>query len=70
MKRLSKGDLVYVPSGATLFTNDKDGTVRKIMKLSQPVNLLITQLEETNYEVLYEGEKWLIEQRKTYEVLE
>ena len=68
MKRLNKGDLVYVPSGATLHTKDAYGSPQKIMKLARPENLLITELLKSHFEVLYEGEKWLIEKNKTYKV--
>mgnify|MGYP003627951973 CR=1 FL=1 len=68
MKKLNKGDLVYIPSGAMLHANDSHGTVQRIMKLAKPANLLITELSNLHFEVLYEGEKWLIEKNKTYKV--
>ena len=45
----AKGDLVHVPSGVTLFTEDDDGSTRKIMKLSRPAKLLVTEINETTY---------------------
>ena len=62
-----KGDLVYIPSSVTLFANGPDGTIRKIMKLSQPTSLLITNVHESTYEIFYQGEKWLVDKNKTYE---
>ena len=38
MKKMSEGDLVYVPSSVTLYTNDERGIVQKIMKLSKPAH--------------------------------
>ena len=66
---MAKGNLIYVPSDTTLFAIDEQGTVEKIMKLSKPVNLLITKINEDTYEVLYENETWLVEKNKTYEVM-
>ena len=54
---MRKGDLVYIPSSVTLFANGPDGTTRKIMKLNQPTNLLITDVNENTYEIFYQGEK-------------
>tara|TARA_R110000824_G_scaffold111404_2_gene259810 strand:+ start:1214 stop:1426 length:213 start_codon:yes stop_codon:yes gene_type:complete len=67
MKKMSEGDLVYVPSSVTLYTNDERGIVQKIMKLSKPASLLVMTVEDRTYEVLYEGEKWLVDKNKTYE---
>tara|TARA_R100001082_G_C4326838_1_gene143732 strand:+ start:616 stop:837 length:222 start_codon:yes stop_codon:yes gene_type:complete len=65
----AKGDLVHVPSGVTLFTEDDDGSTRKIMKLSRPAKLLVTEINETTYVVFHERENWLVRKNKTYEVL-
>ena len=69
MKKMGEGDLVYVPSSVTLYTNDKQGAVQRIMKLSKPASLLITSVSDRAYEILYEGEKWLVDKNKTYEVI-
>jgi len=66
---MGEGDLVYVPSNVTLYTNDEQGTVQRIMKLSKPASLLITSVSDRAYEILYEGEKWLVDKNKTYEVI-
>ena len=68
MKIAKKGDLVYVPSQVTLYTNDEQGAVKKIMKLSKPTSLLVTDEMSNSYEILYEGEKWLVNKNMTYEV--
>ena len=69
MKKMGEGDLVYVPSSVTLYTNDELGAVQRIMKLNKPASLLITSVSERAYEILYEGEKWLVDKNKTYEVV-
>jgi len=69
MKKMGEGDLVYVPSNVTLYTNDENGTVQRIMKLSKPASLLITSVSAAAYEILHEGEKWLVDKNKTYEVI-
>ena len=65
----SKGDLVYVPSSATLYYKDDQGSVKDYIKLNKPANLLITSVKEQTYEVFYEGQKWLVNKDKTYEGL-
>jgi hypothetical protein len=68
VNRINKGDLVYVPSDVTLFISDRQGAVRKIMKLHEPANLLVTKIHNNTYEVFYENEEWLVKKNKTYEV--
>jgi hypothetical protein len=68
MKKMNEGDLVYIPSGVTLFSLDEHGSPRKAMKLSRPTNLLITEINEDTYKVLYGNEAWLVKKNKTYEV--
>jgi hypothetical protein len=69
MHSLSKGDLIYVPSSATLYYPDEQGNVKKYIKLSRPANLLITSVCDNTYEVYYEGQTWLVNKDKTYEAL-
>ena len=64
---MRKGNLVYVPSNVTIFTNDDYGQIHKIIKLSKPQSLLVTEVNDKTYEVLFDGEKWLVEKKKTYE---
>ena len=65
---MRKGELVYVPSEATLYKEDSQGSVTKVMKLSKPANLLILEERERAYQIFLYGEKWLIRKDKTYEV--
>lgn len=64
MNRINKGDLVYIPSDVTLFMSDRQGSVRKIMKLHEPANLLVTEVHNNTYEVFYENEEWLVKKVK------
>jgi hypothetical protein len=69
MNSLIKGDLVYVPSSATLYYPDEQGNIEKYIKLNKPANLLITSVRDNTYEVYYEGQNWLVSKDKTYEAL-
>lgn len=69
MNKMSKGDLVYIPSDVVLYTKDEQGIAHKIMKLNKPASLLITSVNDVVYEILYKGEKWLVDKNKTYEVI-
>ena len=68
MSSAKEGDLVYVPSETTLFVNDDQGAVKKMMKLSQPANLLVVATLQREYRVLYENGEWLVKKNKTYGV--
>ena len=68
MNNVSRGQLVYVPSGAKLYAMDPAGDVSRFFKLKKPANLLITSVNETTFEVLYEQQRWLIQKSKTYGV--
>jgi len=58
------GDLVYIPSEVTLFN---ESTTHK---LDSPANLLITGEKLHNYEVFFNGEKWLVSQNNVYKARE
>jgi hypothetical protein len=65
MKRQIKiGDLVYIPSEVTLFN---ESTTHK---LNSPASLLITGEKNNNYEVFFNGEKWLVSQNNVYQMRE
>ena len=65
---MRKGELVYIPSETTLYTESSDGSINKVMKLTKPANLLILQEREKTYQIFLYGEKWLVKKDKTYEV--
>ncbi len=56
------GDLVYVPSDATLFNESNT------YKLKTPVNLLITGKKDNVYEVYYDGRPWYINRTSVYDL--
>ena len=65
MKRQIKiADLVYIPSEVTLFN---ESTTHK---LNSPASLLITGEKNNNYEVFFNGEKWLVSQNNVYQMRE
>ncbi len=69
MKSKAKiGDLIYVPSEVILFKNDKlkEGTVEEWKKVDKPINLLITNIRPSAYEVYYESEYWLVNKKQVY----
>tara|TARA_R110000824_G_scaffold225688_1_gene413387 strand:+ start:667 stop:882 length:216 start_codon:yes stop_codon:yes gene_type:complete len=68
MNKTNEGDLVYIPSGTTLFVLDIQNMPKKIMKLDRPANLLVTNVQNDRYEVLYMNESWLVKKNNTYEV--
>lgn len=65
---MKKGELIYVPSETLLHTLDRQGNVSNYMKLVNPTNLLVTEVNERTYEILYHGKRWLVEKDKTYGV--
>ena len=65
---MQKGDLVYIPAETTLFVKDNQGSIKKLMKLCQPANLLVVDMLNEEYKVLYENNEWLVKKNKTYGV--
>ena len=69
MKSKAKiGDLIYVPSEVILFKKDrsKEGTIEEWKKVDKPINLLITNIRVSDYEVYYESEYWLVNKKQVY----
>ena len=62
------GDLIYVPSEVVLFKkNDSEkDVVKEWKKIKKPANLLITSIEKGAYEVYYESEYWLVDEKQVY----
>ena len=56
------GDLVHIPSEVVLFNESTT------YKLDSPANLLITGKKNNNYEVFFNGEKWLVKQNSVYKM--
>lgn len=63
-KQIKVGDLVHVPSEVVLFN---ESTTHK---LASPTNLLITGQKNNDYEVFFNGEKWLVSQSSVYKMRE
>tara|TARA_B100000287_G_scaffold389113_1_gene398914 strand:+ start:158 stop:373 length:216 start_codon:yes stop_codon:yes gene_type:complete len=68
MKKIKKGDLVYVPSSVRLIRKDIKGAPTDYVILKKPVSLLVVDIADNAYEVIYDKKKWLVEKRKTYGV--
>tara|TARA_R100001129_G_scaffold184730_2_gene170497 strand:+ start:311 stop:526 length:216 start_codon:yes stop_codon:yes gene_type:complete len=68
MKKIKKGDLVYVPSSVRLIRKDIKGAPTDYVILKKPASLLVVDIADNAYEVIYDKEKWLVEKRKTYGV--
>ena len=58
------GDLVHVPSEVLLFN---ESTTHKV---EHPINLLITGKKDSNYEVLFDGGSWYVNQNSVYKMRE
>ena len=62
MKRLKKGDLVYLPSEITLYKFDKETTfTNRSTTTSKPMTTALVNREDNLCEVLYNGEIWSVE---------
>ena len=68
MNSLECGDLVYVPSQATLFRYDSESSnIKDYSILKQPLSLLVTRREaEGIIGVHYRGKTWYLKQRDAY----
>jgi len=62
------GDLIYIPSEVVLFKKDdsEKNVVEEWKKIKKPANLLITSLKKGAYEVYYESEYWLVDEKQVY----
>mgnify|MGYP006405876641 FL=1 len=62
MKKLRKGDLVYLPSEVILFKFGKDAMVaNRITTTSKPMTTALVSQVDNLCEVLYNGEIWSVE---------
>jgi len=62
MKKLKKGDLIYLPSEVTLFKFGKDEAVaNRITKTPKPMTTALVSQADNLCEVLYNGEIWSVE---------
>ena len=62
MKKLKKGDLIYLPSEVILFKFGKDAMVaNRITTTSKPMTTALVSQVDNLCEVLYNGEIWSVE---------
>ena len=62
MKKLKKGDLVYLPSEVILFKFGKDAMVaNRMITTSKPITTALVSQVDNLCEVLYNGEIWSVE---------
>lgn len=67
--KYSKGDLVYIPQAANLFTYKGSGRLFTTnMRLKIPRNCLVVDVDEENQfaSVLYDGETWFVKLSDIY----
>ena len=64
---MKKGDLAFIPSAATLKQFKKGTTaLHKYHILSKPSSAVVLGAMDNCYEVLFEGESWVIDQNSLY----
>ena len=62
MKKLRKGDLVYLPSEVILFKFDEGAAfTNRITKTPKPMTTALVSRDNNLCEVLYNGEIWSVE---------
>ena len=62
MKKLKRGDLVYLPSEVILFKFGKDAMVaNRMITTSKPMTTALVSQVDNLCEVLYNGEIWSVE---------
>jgi len=66
-EQIKSGDLIYVPSEVVLIS-EQNGVAENWIKLSEPKNLLVTDVNNKTYEVFFENQHWLVDKNKVYGV--
>ena len=67
MKKLKRGDLVYLPSEITLFKFDEDAAfANKTTTTPKPMTTAFVSRDDNLCEVLYNGEIWSVEANKIF----
>jgi hypothetical protein len=62
-----RGSLIYLPSESILTNGDNPTSLRK---LKSPGVFLVVSDTERCYNIMYEGAKWLVDKKSSYEVQE
>ena len=64
---MTKGDLAFIPSAVTLKQFKKGTTaLHKYHTLTKPSSAVVLGAIENCYEVLFEGESWVVDQNSLY----
>ena len=67
---MKKGDLAFIPSAATLKQFKKGTTaLHKYHILSKPSSAVVLGAMDKCYEVLFEGESWVIDKNSLYPMI-
>jgi len=67
---MKKGDLAFIPSAATLKQFKKGTTaLHKYHILTKPSSAVVLGAMDNCYEVLFEGESWVIDQNSLYPMI-
>jgi len=70
MKKIKTGDLVYIPSEVTLYQKKNKNAVSAHVKVKKPINVLVTEVKTSSFEIYYQNEYWLVDKNNTYQVKE
>lgn len=60
--KIKIGDLIHVPSSATLYNETTTH------RLDKPTNLLVTGENNNNYEVFFDGASWYVSPNSVYQI--
>ena len=64
---MTKGDLAFIPSAVTLKQFKKGTTaLHKYHTLTKPSSAVVLGAMDNCYEVLFEGESWIVNQNSLY----
>jgi hypothetical protein len=67
MKKMKKGDLVYIPSEVTLYRyNDSQGVLSDYIKLEKPSSAVVLDDEYGTCSVLFRGQTWFVSGKHVY----
>lgn len=67
---MKKGDLAFIPSEVTLKQFKKEnGALHKYYTLKKPSSVVVLKEVDNFYEVLFEGESWVVKQNSLYPMI-
>ena len=62
------GDMAYIPSDAMLKQMSNKGYISGAVLTDEPKIVLITDIRDRNYEILYNGQRWEISKKSVYPI--